>query len=352
MKPKWIIYGAYGYTGRLIVETAVEHGLAPIVAGRNREKVTAMATEYGLEGRTFDATDRAATEAALRNTVLVLNCAGPFEETGRLLAGATLEAGCHYLDITGEVQVFEDIRSLDRRAREAGTMLMPGVGFDVVPTDCVAAELARSMPDAIELELAFIGPNKAAGGSVKTALRALPQGGMIREAGRLQRIPLFSRRRKIRLGERDHTVYAIPWGDLSTAYYSTRIPNITVYTGFPRAQVFALKLFRPLLQALRMPVLLRLAEKIVDLVVPPPGDDYLETGTFFVWGEVRNGSGARRNVILRTRDTYSLTRSSAVHIVTQVLGGRFEAGYQTPAMVFGPGLVDAVKGIERLGKGV
>src|SRR3954463_9446409 len=150
-----LVYGANGYTGELIARRGVERGLRPVLAGRRAEALASLAAELGLEARTFSLEDPAAVDQGIAGAKVVLNCAGPFARTAEPLAGGCLRARAHYLDITGEVAVFAALAARDAEARAAGVMLLPGAGFDVVPTDCLAAHLHRRLPTAQALRLAF-----------------------------------------------------------------------------------------------------------------------------------------------------------------------------------------------------
>src|SRR3954451_12448817 len=132
----WIIYGANGYTGELIAREAVRRGHRPILGGRNASTIDALARELGCESRLFGLDDSGGVAAALQNVALVLHCAAPFVLTSAPMVDACLRAGAHYLDITGEISVFEAIVRRDAEAKARGVTLLPGVGFDVVPTDC------------------------------------------------------------------------------------------------------------------------------------------------------------------------------------------------------------------------
>src|SRR5687768_7026139 len=133
-----LLYGATGYTGRLITRVAAEYGVRPILAGRNRAAVAALAHEHGLEHRAFALDDVAAMYRALGAVSAVLHCAGPFSRTSEPMASACIRTGTHYIDITGEIDVMEQLHARDAEAREARVMLLPGAGFDVVPSDCLA----------------------------------------------------------------------------------------------------------------------------------------------------------------------------------------------------------------------
>jgi short subunit dehydrogenase-like uncharacterized protein len=155
-----LIYGANGYTGRLIVAEAVRRGLKPVLAGRDRDALDALAAPSALTRRVFELNDIGEIERNLDGMRIVLNCAGPFSRTCAPLLEACLRTRCHYLDITGEIDVFAHCHQTHRRAQHEGVVVFPGTGFDVVPTDCVAAMLKRRLPDASHLLLAF----EAAGG--------------------------------------------------------------------------------------------------------------------------------------------------------------------------------------------
>src|SRR6266516_7689334 len=103
-----MIYGANGYTGELIAREAVRRGHRPILAGRSAEKIEPLARELGCAWRAFPL-----DEPQLREASLVLHCAGPFINTAMPMVRACLASGAHYLDITGEIEVFESIFALD-----------------------------------------------------------------------------------------------------------------------------------------------------------------------------------------------------------------------------------------------
>jgi short subunit dehydrogenase-like uncharacterized protein len=187
MAQDFLIYGANGYTGGLIARLAVEHGLRPLLAGRDAAGVGALANELGLEHRVFPLDDTAALDAALAGVAAVLHCAGPFSRTSRPMADACLRTGRHYLDITGEIAVFESLAARAAEARAAGITLLPGVGFDVVPSDCLAAHLKRRLPSATRLALAIKGTERFSRGTARTMLENT--GGMVRRAGRLEPVP-------------------------------------------------------------------------------------------------------------------------------------------------------------------
>jgi short subunit dehydrogenase-like uncharacterized protein len=228
MPKPWMIYGANGYTGELIAREAVSRGLKPMLAGRTAAKVEPLAAGLGLQARVFNLGD-AVARTSVEGMGLVLHCAGPFSATAAPMMAACLAAHAHYLDITGEISVFEHAQTLDAAARAAGIVICPGVGFDVIPTDCVAAALKAALPDATHLALGFDSRSGFSPGTAKTSVEGLAQGGKVRQDGRIVSVPLAYKTRRIDFGDGEKLAMTIPWGDVSTAYATTGIPNIEVY---------------------------------------------------------------------------------------------------------------------------
>ncbi|OKN72160.1 hypothetical protein AM443_004902 [Pseudomonas aeruginosa] len=246
MASHWMIYGANGYTGRLVAEQAQREGLTPLLGGRNPAALHALGSQLGLECRVFDLGDPQACREALDQVKVVAHCAGPFSATSTPMIAACRAAGTHYVDITGEIAVFEQAHAGDAEAREAGIVVCPGVGFDVIPTDCLAACLKEALPDAQRLALGFDTGSGLSTGTAKTSVEGLKFGGKIRENGRLRDVPLGYKRRDIDFGRGLRHAVTIPWGDVATAYYSTGIPDIEVYLPAPPLLALGMRLIDPL----------------------------------------------------------------------------------------------------------
>jgi short subunit dehydrogenase-like uncharacterized protein len=223
----WMIYGANGYTGRLAARYAKDHDLSPVVAGRHGERIRSLADELAFESRVFDLADEAVATTNLEGIAAVLHCAGPFSATSRPMLAACLRTGTHYLDITGEIAVLEAAHSRNQEFIDAGIVVIPGVGFDVVPTDCLAAMLKRELASATHLKLAFMSRDgKLSLGTAKTMVEGLPEGGRIRENGRIIKVPPAHKVETIPFTEcLSATAVTIPWGDVATAYYSRGFPT-------------------------------------------------------------------------------------------------------------------------------
>ncbi len=344
MAKSWMIYGANGYTGKLAAELARERGLAPILAGRHREKIDSLAARLDLPARVFSLDDPGATRTALTNVDAVLHAAGPYSATARPMVDACLATKTHYLDVTGEISVFEAIHKRTDDAQRAGVCLIPGVGFDVVPTDCLAARLAERLPDATHLELAFFGLGRASQGTTKTMVEALPFGGCIRLDGRIVPVPPGYRSRKVTFHDRPRRVVSVPWGDVSTAYHATGIPNIMVYMTMPPALVRASRLAVKLRRTFGSRSVQWGLKKLVELAVQGPDAKQRDAGRAEVWGEVRNPAGRRVSGTLTTPDGYSFTADAAIRSVERVLEG-VEPGALTPSRAFGADFVETLDGV-------
>jgi short subunit dehydrogenase-like uncharacterized protein len=346
MSNTFLIYGAYGYTGELITRYAAERGLKPILAGRNEAKVKELAGKYGFEHRAFALEDTPALDAALQETAFVLHCAGPFSLTSRPMSEACLRTKRHYLDITGEISVFESLARVDKKAAEAGIMLMPGVGFDVVPSDCLALHLKNRLPSATHLSLAFYGVGgRISHGTQATMTMNVGRGGAIRKDGQITPVKAAWKTRDIDFGEVTKPGTTIPWGDVSTAFYSTGIPNIEVYTVIPPQQLKLLKASRYIGWLLAAgPV-----QKYLQGKIPPggPSDEQRAKAKTYMWGEASDDSGNRVETRQQVPEGYTTTAIAALNIAEKILAGDFKPGYQTPAKAYGADLVMEIEGVNK-----
>jgi short subunit dehydrogenase-like uncharacterized protein len=343
---KFLIYGANGYTGELITRMAAERGLKPILAGRSEAKVAELAAQHGFEYRVFSLDDTAKLDAALNEVDMVLHCAGPFSITSRPMVDACIRNGKHYTDITGEISVFETCAAMDKKAAAAGVMVMPGVGFDVVPSDCLAKHLAERLPSATHLTLAFYGMGGISHGTQATMTMNVGRGGAIRKDGKITPVPAAWKTREIDFGEGIvKTGVTIPWGDVSTAYYSTGIPNIEVFTIAPRSAIKAMKMSRYLGWLLATsPVQRYLQGKIKP---GGPTDAERAKGKTLMRGEARDNDGNSVTTLQQGPEGYTLTAIAALNIAEKIMSGNHKPGYQTPASAYGADLILEIDGTSR-----
>lgn len=345
--PDFLLYGANGYTGALIARTAVAQGLRPILAGRNAAALAAQARELNLEYRVFALEDPKAVDQGVAGVAAVLHCAGPFAHTFRPMVNACLRNAIHYLDVTGEVAVFEAIAARDAEAKAAGVTLLPGAGFDVVPSDCLAVHLHRRLPTATRLALALFALSNVSRGTAATIVESLGRGGMVRQGGVLTPVPAAWKTRRIDFGSGPVPAMTIPWGDVVTAHHSTRIPNIAVYLAAPRATRLAAQASRFLGGLLRSAVVQRFLKRRIQAGPPGPTDEQRTRGESVIWGEVEDDAGRRAAARVHGPDGYTLTARAALAILRRVLAGTAPAGFQTPATAFGPDFVLELEGMVR-----
>lgn len=343
-KNLWMIYGANGYTGRLLAQEAVRQGLTPILGGRNAAAVEALANELNLSARIFDLADATASRDALNGVAVVAHCAGPFSATSAPLIAACLASATHYVDITGEIAVFEHAHTQHAAAQAAGIVVCPGVGFDVIPTDCLAACLQAALPDASHLALGFDTASGLSPGTAKTSVEGLQLGGMIRQDGQLRSVPLGFKRREIDFGRGPKSAVTIPWGDVATAFYSTAIANIEVYLPAPTALAFGMRLIDPLRGLLGRPAVHNWLKAQVNKRIAGPDAATRARQLTRVWGEARNAAGQVKTARLQTANGYDVTVHGALLAVRHLLKYAGPGGYYTPSKLLGERCVEQLPG--------
>lgn len=350
----FLLYGANGYTGELTARYANEYNLNSILAGRRKELIEPLANKLNLPYRIFDVNDTPALINALREVKVVVNAAGPFQFTAKQMIEACLQTGTHYLDINGDIAIFEMIKRYDAAAKKAGIMLLPGAGFDVVPTDCIALQLKKILPDADSLELAFATLGGGIShGTATTMVTKLGQGGAARKDGKIIREALGKKGMMVDFfngqgkGNKKLFVMSIPWGDISTAFTSTGIPNITSYTGMQKKVYYFLKFQFLFNWLLRTNLVRKYLKKKINKRPAGPSDEQRKKAISLVWGKATNAAGQSATVRLCGPEGYSLTAFATLIIVQKVLAGNFLTGYQTPSSVYGEDLVMEIEGVQR-----
>jgi len=340
-EPGFLVYGANGYTGKLIVAEAVKRGLMPVLAGRNESQITTLANAHGLKSATFNLESVETIRTNIRGMNAVLHAAGPFTSTAAKMLEACLAEGVHYLDITGEVQVLEHIFTLNERAKECGCVLIPAVGFDVVPTDCLAMMLKSLLPDAVRLQLAFHTKVKLSRGTWKATIEAMPRRGFTRQDGVLTRVPHAWKLRRILYDDGQVWSMTVPWGDVSSSYVSTGIPYIEFYIGTSLAASIVMRLMRPLAGITARPTVRKWLYALVDRYVKGPNEKDHTEQIVHLRGDVWNAKGSHAALQLTTPEGYIFTARAAVQSVQALLESPLSPGVYTPAMAFGKDFIRA-----------
>lgn len=345
---RWMIYGANGYSAGLIIELAKKAEHDVILAGRNAQAIMDLGKTHGLQSISFGLDDPDIVEKCLKDVEVVLNCAGPFSKTAKAMIDACLKTKTIYLDITGEIEVFEMIHQRSGELAAAGTTAIPGVGFDVVPSDCLAKMLSEKLVSATTLELAFFPEgSRFSPGTMKTMIEGLASGGRVRAGGKIIKVPAAHVVKDIEFkpGVRK-TCATIPWGDVSTAWYSTKIPNIQVLTTVTKSSLRSMKMSRYSGWVFAIPPIQVWAKKMVEKKIKGPDQKTRDHGRTFFVGTAAANDGQKIEIRMETPEGYSLTAESALKAVEHCLRRRPTPGALTPSVAFGSGFVRELTGVK------
>ncbi len=342
-----IIYGSYGYTGQLIADECKANGLDVLLSGRNAEALKKQSSSTGFPFEAVDIENKTALLLLLEKGSMVVHAAGPFQFTAKAMAEACLQTKKHYTDITGEIGVFEMMAKLNDQAKAVGITIMPGTGFDVVPSDCLAAHLKNRLPSATHLQLAFAS-NKGglSRGTSKTMVEGMGLGGAIRKNGKIIPVPLHEGIKEIDYGPFKLPSIRIPWGDVSTSFYSTGIGNIEVFRGADKGLIKQVNMSQYLNWLLRMRFVKNYLINQIDKKPAGPNEERRSKAKMFLWGKVWDGTQEKIS-LLETIEGYTLTAKTSVLIAQKIISGDFRPGFQTPSSAYGADLIMKVGGSNR-----
>lgn len=342
---QWMIYGAYGFTGRLIVEEAMARGHRPLLAGRSREPLAELADRTGLDSVCVSLSDRRAMIDALATVDVVLNAAGPFTATAEPMIRSALSAGTSYVDLSGELGSLVATFAHHAEAQMLGLALIPGAGFDVVPSDCLALHLAGKLPGATELSIVVSAPERPSPGTIRSALGAAAEGTFVRHGGELVAEPLGARIIRRKLFGRTTTLLGAPIGDLVTAHRSTGIGEITTYLDVGSIPQPMLRLAIPLFAGLlRTTFGQRLAGSIAKRFIGRAEGESEEVCR--LWACVNDKEGGKAEGWIQTPEAYRLTARTSVRIVELIVERR-PIGALSPAQACGADFILGFDGVQR-----
>lgn len=342
MSPTILLYGAYGYTGTLIAKEAQLQGISLMLAGRKEAALKTLSEQTGHPFRvaSLDELDSKATIGMLFEGIsVVLHVAGPYVETATPMVNACLTAGIHYLDITGEWPVFEQLAAMDQAAKTANIMVLPGTGFDVVPSDCLAAFLKSQLPTATHLELAIKPDGGLSHGTAVTSIVHASAGSRSRVGGSLKKEKVAAHVREIPFSKGKRMAASIPWGDIVTAWHSTGIPNIRVYAAQPPKMIRMMKIMGNFSWLMGWKPLNNLIRKRINRSVHGPSEEILTTKKAEVWGEVRDDQGHKVQARILAPQAYTLTAKTSLYIALQTAAGNWKSGFHTPSSAYGADLI-------------
>jgi short subunit dehydrogenase-like uncharacterized protein len=342
-----LIYGCTGYTGRLIAERAKAFGHDVVLAGRDAGKLQQLAQSLELPWRCAGLDDPAALDRMLADAAIALHAAGPFSATARPMLEACLRAGVHYLDIAGELPVFQMAARYDVQARDRGIMVMPGAGFAIVATDCAAAHVNARMPAARHLRLGLSMPRSLSRGSIRTLLGMVRGQVAVCRNGKMAAVPIGRLERSFDYGEGDRWSTCVNWPDTFTTAISTGIPNVEVYI---EADLLARSVYQIggfFSAPLQFGAVQALLNSGLGIRPSEPSGGRHPAPAQVVVAEAEDNWRQCAGVRLTTADGYSFTALAAVEILGRVLAGEFQPGFQTPARVYGPDFVLSLDGTTR-----
>ncbi len=336
-----MVYGANGYSAQLIIEELIARGIKPILAGRNLESIRSVAEKFSCYYRVIDLNYDNESKNSLQDIHTLINCAGPFKYTAKDMIDYCLATKTNYIDITGEIPAFAYAFGCNNRAKESGIVILPGAGFDVIPTDCLAKRLSEQMPDAVKLKLGFV--NRKGGisrGTTLTSLEFISGKGKVRRNGKVIDSPIGEFNVKVLREEFSLYGISIPWGDVFTAHISTGIPNIEVYMGVHKFLFLFKRILFLLLHIFNIPFIKRLSKNIVSRNIIGPDKETRDNTQTFIWGKVENERGESIEQIYRVMEGYNLTAKGAAESVIRILRNELKPGMYTPSLAFGSDFLD------------
>lgn len=346
MSIRWLLYGAYGFTGELIAREAARRGHRPVLAGRNAEKLGKLAHELSLPELPLALDDPERLAHAVSGFDLVVHLAGPFTHTALPMVDACLRAGVSYVDVAGELALFGKLYARDREARDRGIAIIPGCGFDVVPSDCLSLYLAGRLPNSVRLELAIDADTRPSSGTVGAAIEVMRDGGAVRRNGTIIPQPLGERGPNVRFSTGERTTMAVPLADLESAWRSTHIPNITTLLALPAGLGAPTRAAARITEKLmKIRPIARIASGFAKGVLGK-GNMLKEGGKAEIWGRVTDADGACAEAWITTMEPYRYTVESILAVVER-LERQPLSGALSPAAAFGPDFALEIPGTTR-----
>jgi short subunit dehydrogenase-like uncharacterized protein len=348
-----LIYGATGFTGRLIVQEALKQGLRPIVAGRNQKLVEDLAKRLGLEARVFSLEGpQPEVVRALEGVGVVVHAAGPFVFTSKPMVDACLKAGIHYVDITGELPVFDAIYARDAEAKAANVALVPGGGYDIVPTDCLALFATQQVDAPVELRIAIHGNTDPTSGTMKSMLEQManPEVRVTVDQGVRKPCPLGSDVRTFTFGKRSLSTLHAPLADLAAAPRTTGVSTVGTYLSMPPRAIAAARRWGWLGQRLlRVGFIKSYARQWAENKFRGPSVVQQSDSRSYATVQVTNQAGKSRSYGLTLPEPYALTAMTSVGLALRLLDSSHPrpAGALTPAQLMGADFILTLPNTER-----
>lgn len=316
---KMMIYGATGYTGRMVAEHAKSAGTQVVLAGRSEGALAKLAAEHSVEYRVFALDDADAIDQNLLDISVLLNCAGPFMRTAKPLMEASVRNGMHYLDTAAELDSYRLAERLDDEAKAADVMLMPGGGGSVAMLGSLAGHAVAGVQSPRKIRIAMHVSGGMSRGSAISATENMTAETLARVDGEL--VTVANSIRKFDFGQGAVDSFQVTLPDLITIWRATGVPNIETFvhvtgTGFPTGDL--------------------------SLLPDGPTEDERLANRYQAIVEVTDAQGKVFRSLLDTVNGYSFTANAVAEASRRVLAGEARPGFQTPAGLFGNGFAETI----------
>jgi short subunit dehydrogenase-like uncharacterized protein len=341
----WILYGANGVTGRLVLTEALRRGHQPIVAGRD-SSIHALGEAHRLESVCVSLDDAEGLRALLEKGSRVLHTAGPYAVTAEPMRDACVATHTPYLDIDGEIDSLVTAVERDAEAKAARVPLIVGAGFGVTAAETVAMHVARQSRGARRLLLGVRDVNgyKSAGAAMST-LDVLGHGGAWIEHGSLRRGAMAHTSFRAIVDKARYTFVAAPRGEAFAAHRSTGIPEVIVGVPVPAFLAPILRLAAPLIhRLLRQPRVRRFMERRARNRGASSTKPRSDTSSF-VWAQA-SGDHGTSTAVLSLGEGYAFAAAAIVR-ASELLSSFDGVGTWTPGAAFGPDFVMELDGVRR-----
>jgi short subunit dehydrogenase-like uncharacterized protein len=341
-----VLYGATGYTGRLVADELARRGLDHVLSGRDRGRLERLAGERGVPARAARIDDDAALRDLLDGAAAVINCAGPFTLAGDGVLRAAIETGTHYVDSTAEQAFIQMVfEGQGAAAERAGVALVPALGFDYAPGDFIAHLAARGHEPLEELVLAYdVSGFSMSRGTLRSGLEMMKGGDVAYEDGGWRPVPggIFRAHFDFPapIGRQPMSRFAS--GEVITVPRHTRTRRVasmvTARTAAPHPALGPVLPYTMPALALAMQTPLRpLLARAVGILPEGPPANARRAAEFTIVAVARGENGGSGRGIVRGTDVYGLTAASLVHGAELMTSPGYDrAGALGPAAAFDP----------------
>ena len=340
MRGRVLLYGATGFTGRLLAAHLHETDTDLVLAGRDGAAMTRLATELNVPARVFELTED--FDAALADVAVVVHAAGPFQQTAAPMMAACIRTRTHYLDVAGEWPVFQDAMHRGLAAGANGVMLLPGAGFAIVASDCLLALAAASLPEVRVLRLATSRPAMLARGSVRSATGLTRPTVLARRDGVLREEPAGTTMRHFDFGDGPRPAVAVTWPDVVTGGFTTGVGTIETYSEADWTERLTFRVCSAASPWTSSPAGQAVSRVLSRAWIASPTEAARAKAGFTLVAEATDRWKRSIGLRLRTPDGYTVTVRAVGEILRRVLDGAAEPGFRTPASLFGGGFIQGL----------